>query len=660
MSEDGSTSANRLADAAYEGAAFLAPLALVVGLALAGGGFDLPDRHVAGLIAWLSVMALVLLGSVVRGALGRPLYLTGAALGALALFDVASAGWSGSVERSVNEADRVLVYLGFFLFAFLLAQTPARRRRFVEGLAVGLGVVATLALFSRLFPDVITPSESQLQIPIVRARLSYPLGYWNATAAMIGMSIPLLLWLGRRGSLRIMRAAGISLLPVATLAVYFTYSRGGALTAAIALLALLVFSRDRLWYGLSAATTALVTGPLVLAVQARRELADGVQGQVATSQGHDMAWLVLLAMLVSVGIHAGVRWYGRQRGPGSEALLRLSRNRAALRTALLATIAVVAIVGITVGGRSWSKFTQPDFKFPKQSEQRFTDVTGTGRYQMWEVALEQFRDHPLVGDGAGSYEFRWNEKRPIALTVRDAHSLYIESLGELGIIGAGPLLVAVLAPLGLGIAALRRLKGEDRETLAICLAVAVAFAIAAGFDWFWEIAALGAAFFLATGVIVAMLCAQRRGPDSNARDDRGPGRFGLGVAAIVAGWLACAALFGPLVAHRQITASQRAAARGDLAAAQKKASTARSIEPWAASPYLQLGLVAEAAGDYTTALTRLSEAIDREGDNWVLWLLRSRIQEEAGHRREAAADRRRARQLNPLATSLQITQGEPQ
>ncbi len=36
----------------------------------------------------------------------------------------------------------------------------------------------------------------------------------------------------------------------------------------------------------------------------------------------------------------------------------------------------------------------------------------------------------------------------------------------------------------------------------------LAFAVGAAFDWFWEIAALGAVFFLAAGVVVAARCSQ--------------------------------------------------------------------------------------------------------------------------------------------------------
>ena len=51
----------------------------------------------------------------------------------------------------------------------------------------------------------------------------------------------------------------------------------------------------------------------------------------------------------------------------------------------------------------------------------------SNRYEYWRVALGAFADHPLLGIGAGGFAVEWLRERPIAETVRDAHSLYIET-----------------------------------------------------------------------------------------------------------------------------------------------------------------------------------------------------------------------------------------
>ncbi|HET9186057.1 MAG TPA: hypothetical protein VFN82_07900, partial [Solirubrobacterales bacterium] len=93
----------------------MAPVALIVGLALSGGGYELSDRHIAGLAVWLLVAAFLVLGVANRAVLSPPFYWASGLILALGLFSGVSSLWSGSVELSVAEADRVLVYLGVFL-----------------------------------------------------------------------------------------------------------------------------------------------------------------------------------------------------------------------------------------------------------------------------------------------------------------------------------------------------------------------------------------------------------------------------------------------------------------------------------------------------------------------------------------------------------------
>ncbi len=105
---------------------------------------------------------------------------------ALALLSAFSSFWSGSIELSVTEADRVLVYLGVFIAAFLIAQTGQRRQRFGEGIAIALIAIALLALASRLLPDLLSVSQGSE----AGARLSYPLGYWNGDGVIFGIAMP--------------------------------------------------------------------------------------------------------------------------------------------------------------------------------------------------------------------------------------------------------------------------------------------------------------------------------------------------------------------------------------------------------------------------------------------------------------------------------------
>ncbi|HEV7400568.1 MAG TPA: O-antigen ligase family protein [Solirubrobacterales bacterium] len=627
----------------------LAPVALIVGLALAGGGFDVSSRHIAGLAAWLVVVALLVFGAGSAVKPERPLYWAGGLIVCLSLLCAISSLWSGSVELSVIEADRIMVYLGFFLAAFLIAQTDERRQRFAEGLAIAAAVVALLGLGGRLLPHVLNVANTIGSGP----RLSYPLGYWNANGAMFGIGVALLLWTSRRAVSSVLRWLSVAAIPVCLLALYFTYSRGGLLSLVVASGCLIALSRDRLWLFATLAIGALGALPAVLAVQARHSLADNLGGQAAIDQGVTVLLILLAGIALSLLLFAALRWEERREGGLSGRAVAVSRNPKVLKgIALLGALVAIAAV-VAVGGRAWSQFSSPDIQFPKNPQEHFGDLSGAGRHEFYKVAIEAFGEKPILGHGAGTYQFSWDQLRTIELPVHDAHSLYLEAFAELGIVGGLLVLALVGTLLGCAFAAWRNAAEPQRDRYAALLAVMLAFAVGAAFDWFWEIAGLGAFFFLAGGVVVAARCGQiaadPRRQDNSKADSR---RFGLTVVAVVLAWVSAIALVGPLLVEREIDSSRAAAAREDLGSAVDHASTARSIEPWAASPYVQLGLLAERQGDYRAAIEHFGHAIEREDRNWQWYYLRSRVEHEAGNAAAAQADLERARKLNPQAACL--------
>ena len=627
----------------------LAPVALIGALALAGGGFDVSSRHIAGLAVWLVVVALLVFGAGSAVKPERPLYWAGGLIVCLSLLCALSSLWSGSIELSVIEADRVAIYLGFFIAAFLIAQTDERRQRFAEGPKIAAALVALLGLGGRLLPHVLDVSQSVGSGP----RLSYPLGYWNANGAVFGIGIALMLWTSRRALSAALRWLSVALIPASLLALYFTYSRGGLLSLVVACGCLLVLSRDRLWLLATLAIGAIGALPAVLAVQSRHSLADNLGGQAAIDQGVTVLLILLAGTAVSLLLFAALRWEERREGRLSGRAVAISRNPKILRgIALAAALAAIAVL-VAVGGRAWHQFSSPDIQFPSNPQAHFADLSGAGRHEFYKVAIEAFGEKPILGHGAGTYQFSWNQLRTIELPVHDAHSLYLESFAELGIVG-GLLVIALIGTLlWCAFATWRAAPEPQRDRYAALLAAMLAFAVGAAFDWFWEIPAIGAFFFLAAGVVVAARCSQLAADPRRQASSKADGRrFGLTVTAVVLAWVSAVALVGPLLVEHEIDSSQAAAAREDFGGADDHAETARSIEPWAASPYVQLGLLAERQGNYPAAITHFSHAIEREDRNWQWYYLRSRVEHEAGEAAAANADLEKARELNPVAQCL--------
>jgi O-antigen ligase len=623
---------------------------LILGLALAGGGFFLGERHIAGLAVWLVLVVLLALGAAGRATLGRPFYWAAGLIAGLALFSAFSSFWSGSVELSVTEADRVLVYLGFFLAAFLIAQTDQRRQRFAEGIGISLFAVAVLALTSRLLPHAfdLGPGLGSNE------RLGYPLGYWNANAIAFGIGCAFALWMSRRSLNATLRGLAVGALPVLLLALYFTYSRGGVLALVLACGCLLALSHDRLWLLATLAIGAVAAVPAVLAVQARSAIAKNLDTQAAVDQGLTVLLILLAGIVVALGLFALLRRLEQRQHPLTGRVVGASRDPKVLKWAAVALALLAIGGGIAIGSRAWDQFSSSDLQFPNQPEDHFGELSGGGRDEFWRVAGDAFGEEPVVGHGAGTYRFAWNQLREVPMPVLDAHSLYLEAFAELGVIGGLIVLGLVLTVLWTGFAAWRAASGARRELHAVLFAACLAFAIGAGIDWFWEIAAAGAIFFLAGGALIAARCGQlaQRRIESNGRGEQR--RFGFAVAGLAIAWVSALALIGPLLVDREIDASNDAAAAGNIAAAVEHANNARSIEPWAATPYLQLGLLAESQEDFAGAASRLTQAIEREEGNWQLYYLRARIEYRGGDEAAAQADLQEAQRLNPEEHCLRV------
>jgi O-antigen ligase len=105
------------------------------------------------------------------------------------------------------------------------------------------------------------------------------------------------------------------------------------------------------------------------------------------------------------------------------------------------------------------------------------------RPAFWRVAVSDASSHPLLGSGAGSFDDYWLRHRAIGAFVEDAHSLYLETAAELGLVGLTLLGCALLVPLAA--AARRRLD----PLVSIAAAAYVTFLVHAGLDWDWEMPA---------------------------------------------------------------------------------------------------------------------------------------------------------------------------
>ena len=509
--------------------------------------------------------------------------------------------------------------------AALAAARAGHGRALVGGLTVGLAVVGFAALLSQLHPSWF-PADEAAPFLAERHRLDYPLGYFNTLAALLALGIALLLGSAAGAcSLagRALAAAGVSAL---ALALYYTLSRGGVLPAtAVAVLVLLALSPSR---------------ALLLGVIASAGAGSGLLIAVAEGGGEgDGLILLTVAVCAVVGLlqiplaTAAGRWE-RHAGP------HISARRLAAAACVGLLLGVVAF--LSAGGASevsdrWREFKEPDI--PAQAAantSKFASVSARGRYQFWDSAVDAARSEPLVGIGPGSFEFWWARKGSLPIFVRNAHSLYLEAFAELGAVGL--LLIVLFVGVALASGARRALDGEeDRALMAAATAACAAFAVSAALEWVWHVAVMALAFLMLAAVAVC-----RPGPGGY----RPPGRDARALLAVAA-LAALVAIVPPLTATSAVRSSEDRVAEGRYGPALDRARTAERVQPYAATPELQLALIEERLGRLREAAAAAARATEDESTNWRPWAVLSRIEARRGRAQAARRAYLKARSLNP-------------
>ena len=607
---------------------------LVVGgvffvLALENGSYGTTTWAAAAVLVWWS-LGLVALG-VLPGALpSRPALVVGTLLALLGLWALVSTQWADDVGAAYLQGAEVTLYAGaFFLVASVV--TRATAPRVLDGVAVAIVAIALVALAGRLFPGFARTSAAGRALPAVVERLSWPVGYWNGLAMLTALALPLLLrHVG--GTRRIAAAAAVAAIPPVVADIYLASSRGGAVVGLVAIATFVALSRNRLRAAAAAAVGVLGGLAAVLALEWRPVLVDGPFGShAATVAGREVA-VLLLAIVAATG----AAWFAlepvinRIPAPSRRVLLGLS-------AAAVLTVVVVAALSHPVA--RLHGFADPPLApdAPRFERAHLLSGSGSGRWQFWTAAVDEWRSAPVVGSGAGAFSAWWAEHGSLAMYVRNAHSLYLESLGELGAVGF--LLAFAVWVGGCAWATRLCLRAQDdaRTALAAATAVAVAFAIGAGLDWIWQLPAVSL-----VGVSALALALGRPGGEQARRSRRG---VRAALASLVLLVLVLESV--PLLAGHALAQSRQAAADGRPVAARDAALRAHALEPWATTPLEQLALLAESSGNLVEAQHWVDAARRANADDWQVRLLAARIETRRGAIAAARADLRAARALNP-------------
>jgi tetratricopeptide (TPR) repeat protein len=628
----------------YRSRAFAASCALAAGLAAiafgAAGGTELEQTTIVEVAVVLVTGLLLALGTLHPGNGSR--FHGGTALALLGVFTALtglSMSWSIAPELSLQETARSLSYLGLFAAALVAARLAPSITPAVLGGVLGAAVaVAGWALATRIWPGALADN-------VIVARLSDPLGYWNALGAIAATAVPAALWLGsrREGSL-LGRALAYPALGVLLLTILLTQSRGALATAIVVTLVWLAAVPLRLRSIPVILVPALSVAPVgawALSKDAFTETlaAPAVRESVAASFG-----LLCLAMVLTLVAAGGAIGAVAERRAPSLALRRRA-GLALVAITCLAPLALVTSVAASdrgIGGTISDRFNGlTDEKAPPRGAGRLSSVSSS-RGPLWRQAGDIFDEQPLLGTGAGTFGLARLRYREEPGGSRHAHGFVAQTLADLGAVGVAvalALLAAWLAAAALATGLLPR--GRPRppwsgERVAVCaLALcAVAFGLQSLIDWTWFVPGSAAPALVAAGFVAGRGPLRRLGERSVPNGGHEPGRLAgllpaggvpparaLTAGAVIVTTLLCAwATWQPERAARANESALRLVDRGDIGHAVGEAERAREIDPYSPEPLYAMAALHAEQGRLREAYRALEHAViehPRDPEPWL-------------------------------------------
>lgn len=618
------------------------------------GGYAFPSRATTAIVVWWALLLGIGLGVWPRARLPRTAWISGGLLAAFTAWTFASIWWAENPENAFSEFNRLTLYLGIFLLA-VLAGSRANVGRWADGLTLGIVAIGIISLLSRLFPYLFSLQGLAAFLPDIVTRLSFPIGYWNGLAIYVALAYPLCVRVATMSRRWWARALALAPLPALSAVIYLASSRGGVACALFGMFVLFVVGRRR-WAALGAIAAGMLGSSLAIAILIPRyQLTDGpVRSSEAVSQGRVAFLLILVVCAATAGLFA----------LGERVLAPYRPSRRAGHV-LLAAAVLAAIVGVFLSHpvRRFDEFKRLPAQTTAQAQGstlargHLLSGSGSGRWQFWTAAGQEWKSAPAVGRGAGSYEAWWAQHASFSYFVRNAHSLYLEVLGELGLVGFLLLGGAFLYGGAVALARVRQAPPDERQMVAAFTAALGAFFLGAGIDWIWQLPAVSAIGLVCLGLLTgpATAVSVPRAVDGRVRGRTRGRRFAPAVAVLVTGWLIICAQALPWLTDLQLGASASAVRRDDARAALRHATDAKNLEPWAASPYLQLALVEEQLGHLVGARRWIEKAIDRDPSDWRLWLVSARIETNADDLPAARRSLLRARALNPRSPLFAAT-----
>jgi hypothetical protein len=604
--------------------------------AVDNGGYD-PTTWYWGALVVLAMAAAAILTRRRGISLGKPTTVALAAFAAYVAWSYLSITWAGSKGDALDGSNRALLYLLIFSVMAMAPWTPRRALAALTAFALFVGGVG-IVLLARL------SSGRHIAGLFVSGRLASPTGYINATAALFTLAALVAIVLASRselpGEIRgALTAAACADLQLAVI----VQSRGWLFTLPLVAIVGSLVARDRL--RVAAAAVLPIAGALI-PLHRLLGVFKGAEGNYLPQAAGRAGTTALIVCVVVLIVATLVAW--------AERLLKPRPLTTGAKRRLGAVIVSLAAAAFVVGGfaathghpfsfikRQWDGFSHPTNHYSTQSH--FADV-GSGRYDVWRVALDAFVAKPIGGLGQDNFDNYYVLHRRTSEEPAWTHSLELRLLAQTGLVGFLLFTAFMGAALLAASRAIRRRTGLSSAVAATALLPLVVWLIHGSLDWFWEMPALSGPALGFLGVALAL--GREQAATAPARD---PAQRPFGwktVAAVLAAVAIGTAVFGfPYLSVRQ-TAAAEATAATDPDAALSMLRKAADLDPLSATPGRSAGTIALTTADYRSAQSWFSQVVARDPGGWFGWFGQGLAASALGERGLAHAELIRALSIN--------------
>lgn len=596
-----------------------------------------------GPLALGAMVLLVIVAWTARPQLTRPGVVACAALAALLALSAASMLWAQSGENAWTAVNRLALYA--VLFAIVVLSVRERRVARVVVTLLGLASLITCVWLTASF------LFGGGQGAFLTRRLNLPIGYINGTAGLLVMGLWPWMAYAEAAERRIVRTGALVAASLIASTVVLTESRAVIPATIVSALVVLLSPGGRTRRAINlliVVASVACTLPWTLAIYS-----DGGLAARALPPGHGPLRSAAVAVILAA-LGAGVVRFALSRAAERiEPRRRGSLTRRLGAGMLIATVLAV-VAGVAVGNgwisREYRTFTA--LRVNASATVRFADASGF-RYDLWRVAVKEFRLHPLGGVGAGNYDADYYRFRRNPEYVVQPHSLELQMLAELGIGGLLALVLFCAAIFRAGFARAGTLASTDPLIRLAALGLFTAWLVDTSVDWLYDIPGLAGAAIVAAALLVVPA---RRAPEAG---DAGGRHRNRGMQVVLVAGFAVVALLAASIGRQYAATRYRAAGQHELKSSPQHAigtlREAAHLDPYSLSTLYALSAAYARLDDYQQARDALLLAAEREPTNYVPPALLGDLATRRGDDATALSDYRRSLALNPRDPGLRQT-----